>query len=359
MTISNLGAWAKPHHGVACLVVLAVACTPAKPSSSRDEAPREASREASAPPPPSRGESLDSGVHVAPIETPPEALPPRVPADVGPMGHGPTDDGRFSPVSVAADGGVPILYKTVLHPDPEHATAELFVVAMDTSHVRLHAVAGSVDPEAVVPAAKRAARPAIIPEDHQPRLLAAFNGGWKSEHGHYGMKVDGVTLAAPNDRSCTVVGYDDDAIAIAPWAPIASTEPRMRFFRQAPPCLVTGGALHPGLKVPLTRNWGADAEGNPIIRRSAIGVDADDHFLFVAVSNPMSARAIAEGMQHVGAHAVAELDVNWSFPKFLVYAENPKSGVLEASTLFPHFVFDKAEYIRRRSPRDFFYLERR
>ena len=55
---------------------------------------------------------------------------------------------------------------------------------------------------------------------------------------------------------------------------------------------------------------------------------------------------------------IAELDVNWSYPKFLVY-QPASDGTLEASSLFPGFVFTKDEYVRRKSPKDFFYLERR
>ena len=63
-------------------------------------------------------------------------------------------------------------------------------------------------------------------------------------------------------------------------------------------------------------------------------------------------------MHHAGAFDVAELDVNWSFPKILVYKKNA-AGELEASSLFPNFVFDKDEYVRKRAPKDFFYLTRR
>lgn len=301
------------------------------------------------------------------------------PRDVGPMKHGRADDGRWTPVSTHAsasdpddagaitsasgDAGVDdsILWKTVLHPDPAHLAAELYVVAIDAARVQLHAMAGAIDPEATVPAAKKAIRPAIVPAERQPRLLAGFNGGWKSEHGHYGMKTDGVLLANPNEAACTVLAYDDDdSVRIAPWRDVASTEPRMRFFRQTPACLVVGGVRHPGLSVEGTRNWGADQDGSPIIRRSAIGTNEKRTILFVGVSNPISAPALANGMMHAGAYDLAELDVNWSFPKFLIFRPSPKSPAsLDAESLFPTFVFDKGEYVRRRSPKDFFYLLRR
>jgi hypothetical protein len=267
-------------------------------------------------------------------------------------------DGRWVAVPVESDGGVPVLFKTLIHPDATRAWAELFVVAIDLSRVRLFAVAGAVDPEAEVPSAKSYVRPAIISTEHQRILVAAFNGGWKAEHGHFGMKVDGVTLLAPRDGSCTVAAYDDDTIRIAPWKELSATERSMRFFRQTPPCLYAHGVRHAGLAAEQTTNWGAAVGGNAVIRRSALGLDDHGETLFVGVSNATTAPALADGMHHAGAYDVAELDVNWSFPKFLIFRTSA-SGALEAEGLFPGFVFDKDEYVRKRASKDFFYLVRR
>jgi hypothetical protein len=63
-------------------------------------------------------------------------------------------------------------------------------------------------------------------------------------------------------------------------------------------------------------------------------------------------------MRHAGAWDAAQLDVNWSYPKFLVFRSG-ESGTLEAVGVFPGFVFQKDEYLRRPAPKDFFYLVRR
>jgi hypothetical protein len=108
----------------------------------------------------------------------------------------------------------------------------------------------------------------------------------------------------------------------------------------------------------MTTNWGADAQGSPVIRRSAIGLDARAEILFVAVSEETTAPAMADAMHHAGAADVAELDINWSFPKFLVFRTNA-SGRMEAQSLFAGFAFEKDEYVNKPSPRDFFYITRR
>ncbi len=279
--------------------------------------------------------------------------PPFRPNDVGPMALRATGDGKWIAVPTDGDEGRPLLYKTLLHPDASRAWAELFVVAVDLRRVKLRAIAGSVDPEASTAEGRKYARPAVVPEKDRATLVAAFNGGWKADHGHLGMKVDGVTLLPPRDTSCTVTVLDDDSVHVAPWTDLRSLEPSMRFYRQTPPCLYRGGKRHPGLAIEDTKNWGAAVGGEAVIRRSAIGLDERGETLFVGITNHTTAPALADGMHHAGAFDVAELDVNWSFPKFLVFHQ------LEASTLFPGFVFDKDEYVRKRSPKDFFYLRMR
>jgi hypothetical protein len=63
-------------------------------------------------------------------------------------------------------------------------------------------------------------------------------------------------------------------------------------------------------------------------------------------------------MHHVGAVAVAQLDVNWSYPKFLLYRENEK-GELVAQAPVDGFEFHPGEYVSKSAFRDFFYLTRK
>lgn len=76
------------------------------------------------------------------------------------------------------------------------------------------------------------------------------------------------------------------------------------------------------------------------------------------MGNSTSARALALAMQHVGAIDVAQLDVNYSYPKILFYKKSD-GGKLVAEPGAPGFVFNPGEYVNQRSMRDFFYLTRR
>jgi len=95
-----------------------------------------------------------------------------------------------------------------------------------------------------------------------------------------------------------------------------------------------------------------------VIRRSAIGLSEDGRTLFVAISNHTTAPAIATAMQHAGATRVAQLDVNWSHTRFVVFDE-VASGARSARGLFEGFVTEPGMYTEQPYTRDFFYVTRR
>jgi len=56
---------------------------------------------------------------------------------------------------------------------------------------------------------------------------------------------------------------------------------------------------------------------------------------------------------------VAQLDVNWSYPKFVLFEPKEPGGPRKAVALASGFEFSEDEYIRKRARRDFFYLVRK
>ena len=263
------------------------------------------------------------------------------------------EDGKWQPVRVRASD-TSALYRTIVHPDAERAYAELFVFALDLSQLKVQAVAGSVEPRnpdlsADVP------RPGMIPNAERGRLVAAFNGGFKAEHGQFGMMADGQELLAPKAKSCTFAAREDGSLTIGTWTTLVKSPQPFAWWRQTPGCMIEGGALHPGLRTADSTNWGATLEGKTVIRRSAVGLSEDGHTLYVGISNSTTARALALGMQHVGARDVAQLDVNFSFPRFLLYRDN-EAGELNAVGAVRGLLYEKDEYLGRASTRDFFYV---
>ncbi|MEM1030524.1 MAG: hypothetical protein AAGN82_09250 [Myxococcota bacterium] len=294
---------------------------------------------------------------------PPSGPPPFVVADVGPM---------FEAVAAEGDGKwVPLVdpraprdrvrgYKMFVHPDRVRSWAVAAVLVFDLRTLELHAVAGKYEPKGKTPEAKNYPRPGTIPTADHQRLLAAFNGGYKATHGDYGMKVDGVVLLPPRPLSCVVgkVAATGDLL-IRPWEAVSARAPELEWYRQTPICMYDEGTPHPALSV-ASVGWGAaSVSKTTVIRRSAIGLDETGRRLFVGIGNHVTGRAIGEAMHHAGAHYVAQLDVNFSYPKFLLYAHGEAPGTLVPVPLTENFEFDPGHYVHTASHRDFFYLARR
>lgn len=268
-------------------------------------------------------------------------------------------DGRWVPIDTdvpldAARG--PALYKSVVHPDPKRSYAAVAIVALDLSRLGLDAVAGKEEP--VSSSVSGADRPAIVPRDRLDDLVAAFNGGFKAMHGHYGMKVDGRELLPPIADSCTVAIEPSGTVEIGTWSALGDKASKARSFRQTPPCLIEGGTINPAV-ASTTSRWGASVSGETVIRRSGIGLDAKHGTLFYAFGESVTAETLARALSAAGATDAAQLDVNYWFPRFVLYAHPRGADPTVASTLVPGVQAAPREYVGAAEARDFFYVTKR
>ncbi len=260
-------------------------------------------------------------------------------------------EGLWVPLTNTFDpSAAPLMYKTFLHPDATRSYTQVAIVALDAARLRLHVVAGTREPAPAV----RVPRPGLIPSSDVPSLVAAFNGGFKAMHGQHGMMVNGQTLLAPQPDSDTIALYRDGSVRIAPWSVISNTLPLMESFRQTPAYLAREGQINPDLQNERIVAWGKSVSGKIAIWRSALGVSADGRTLYYAAGESLTAQTLAQALVAAGASDVAELDVNWSFERFLTYA--PKTGNLTEHVLLDAMVYDPGMYVARPAPRDFFYV---
>ncbi len=299
---------------------------------------------------PSPSSSGDADAPAAPKDFPPpkfEAPYPSIATDA---------DGAWVPVDDGL-GAPPAMYKGLVHPDPRRAFAAVAVVAFDLRRGGVHLVAGMQEPaNDKIPSDHR---PGLIPKDAQDDLMAAFNGGFKALHGHWGMMLDGDTFVPPRDIACTVGLYKDGSVKIGTWKELKDEQPNMFGYRQTPPCLVEDGKTNTALDVEYNKNWGATVSGETVIRRSAIGLDKSGHTLFYGLGEAVTAQALSRAMKAIGADAAAQLDVNYSYPRFLLYQREKGGTPRVASSLIPKIDYTKDEYVGRPELRDFFYLVRK
>jgi hypothetical protein len=297
--------------------------------------------------------AIASNAPVAPTFAPAAFTPPV--ASVAAPG-----DGQWIPIAdPGAPNDPPRMYKAAVHPDAKRGYAAVAVVAMDLQRLGLTLVAGTVEPaSADVP---KSERPGLVPGDRFGDLVAAFNGGFKAEHGHWGMMLGGRAFLPPRDVACTVALYKDGGVRIHTWPAVKDSVGDMVGYRQTPPCLVEGGRIHDTLAAKDdAKGWGAAVSGDTTIRRSAVGVDHAGKTLFYAIGESVTAGTLARAMKAAGAEDAAELDVNAAYPRFVFYAA-PKAGEqpLVTSALIPDIAFARHEYVSKPEGRDFFYLTRK
>ena len=285
-------------------------------------------------------------------------LPPFRPGNVGPMYEScaAPGDGQWVPLPEGTPAEQARMFKTLLHPDKKRAWAELFVVALDLQRLSVQLVPGTREPAPLMKDAFEMARTGMVPEEYHSSVLAAFNGGFKTEHGHYGMHVGGTTIVPPHDKTCTIAYFKDNSLRIGSWSRLGEQLDETSWWRQTPECMFQDGKMHPRLAGGYPQNWGSTLDGETVIRRSALGVDATGNTLYVAISNHTTAPAIASGMRHAGAMTVAQLDINFSFPKFVTFRASRISKLRFAVPLARGFEFSEHEYLRKPSYRDFFYV---
>jgi len=175
------------------------------------------------------------------------------------------------------------------------------------------------------------------------------------------MLLAGKEYLPPRDFACTLARYEDGTLRIGIWSQLKAEVGRMTYYRQTPPCLVEQGDTHQMLKYQeYAKGWGATVSGETVIRRSAIGLGRDRKVLFYGIGDGMTAQALARGMLAAGAFDAAELDVNYAYPRFLLYEQPPGSAAPRAgSAIIPGIEFTPEEYVSRACERDFFYLVRR
>jgi hypothetical protein len=268
-------------------------------------------------------------------------------------------DGEWTPLPQgAAAGEPPVLFQAVAHPHPIKRHVYVTIVAIDRSRVDLHLVAGTLEPESASVPAER--RPGLVPQAHQPDLIAVFNGGFMAKHGRYGMMIDGDVFLPARDELCSVALLRDRSIRIQTWKDLRASEREITALRQTPPCIIENGVPHPELETERRpRPWGGAENGDTEVRRSALGLDASGTVLFYGLGEWVTVKALADAMRAAGAVNAAQLDINWSYTRFLFFGRPSPGEPLEVtSTLIPKIKHTRQGYVSNPSERDFFYLRR-
>jgi hypothetical protein len=231
---------------------------------------------------------------------------------VPPLGGIP-GEGQWTPYLFDNEGNV-VAYRTFLEPDSQRPYASVAVVAFNLQATQLHFVLGYDEPASSV----YISRPSRIPpSDMVPgKILAAFNGGFKAQHGYFGVMVNGVTLIPLRDGFGTVVVYNNGKVALGAWGKDITTSPNIVILRQNGPLIVRDGQINPHTSVNDPQVWGYTTSGDTATGRSALGISLDGNNLFYAVGFDLTLPALARAIKAAGAYQAIQLDINNFYTHF-------------------------------------------
>ena len=244
-----------------------------------------------------------------------------------------------------------VAYRTFVQPDAGRPYALTGIVAFDLENVRLHFEVGFADPYAPGIAKTRTGK--IPVQDFVPgRLLAAFNGGFKYEHGAFGAMAGGYVTVPPRRGLGTLAIYRDGHIRMGVWGEDITASPDMVAFRQNGPLVIQNGALNKAVNDPT--QWGYTISGGTVTWRSGVAISQDGKTFYYFAGQYTDIASLSKAMQAVKPQMAMQLDINNFWVHFTAFIDDNNSFAPEA--LFPKEMASNLERFLNPYPRDFFYV---
>ncbi|MEY9968566.1 hypothetical protein ABIA33_006650 [Streptacidiphilus sp. MAP12-16] len=208
--------------------------------------------------------------------------------------------------------GMPLVQGTYIRPDAEHSSYEAAVAWISAGHARFQLHPGFREPGGTFSV------PPTIPVGQRTGLIATWNGGFRitDSTSHGGFYLDGRTDGTLRDGAASEVFYRDGSIRIGSWGRDVKMTPDVIGVRQCLQLMVDGGRVADNIDVPYAYGWAY--QGKKYVERSGVGVTARGDIVMV-VGKVLSARTLAELMQHAGAVRAMPLDMNGAWPSFMSY----------------------------------------
>ncbi|MEA2753054.1 MAG: hypothetical protein QOI41_7197, partial [Myxococcales bacterium] len=264
---------------------------------------------------------------------------------------------KHLPTPAGGDAPPSMFYRTFVRPDEERPYAKVVLLAMDMRQLDLEMEAGNEDPKPLTgpPGAGRIPRdPAVY-----TKIAAAFNGGFKTEHGAYGMMLKKRVLLPPQPGIATVIITKDGRYGLGSWGTnkdiggIQDVEASdIVSFRQNLDPLVDNDKVNPSGRA----QWGFTLPGTTMqTERSGLCVTNAGHLLY-AWGDDVSATTLGKAMKMASCVYGMHLDMNPHHTGFIftniseLKGRNYKSELLDKQ-----MEIDTARYIEY-APKDFFYM---
>jgi hypothetical protein len=251
----------------------------------------------------------------------------------------------------------PAFLRTFVRPDPDRPYATVLLVAMDSRQLDLDMEAGVEDPKPLT----GSHGPGHLPRDPRTyqRVVAAFNGAFKTEHGNYGMMVHKRVLLPPQPSAASVVVLDDGRVGLGTWPATTNIgglrgvpDSSIVSFRQNLDALVDGDEVNPTKRA----LWGFTLPGSGAqTERTGLCVTQAGHLIY-AWGDDASATSIAKAMHMAGCIYGMHLDMNPHHTGFTFTSiDDIKAHKYKVELLSSLMEISPDRYLEY-SPKDFFYM---
>jgi hypothetical protein len=256
----------------------------------------------------------------------------------------------MSGLPAGADKPPPYFYRTSIRPDPKRPYSEVLLVALDMRQLELGMQAGFEDPKPTIGPPGDGRLP-DKPEKYR-RIVATFNGAFKTTHGAYGMMVNRRVLLPPVKGGASVVVTDTGEVGLGSWPNSFEIPKNIVSFRQNLDPLVEDGVANP-----TGRNlWGWQLEGESVMtHRSAICVTSAGH-LYYAWGDEIDGATLGKALRQAGCSYGIHLDMNPAHTGFIFMdVLNPFKNKAELRIADQGMKISIDKYVRG-APKDFFYV---
>jgi Phosphodiester glycosidase len=254
--------------------------------------------------------------------------------------------------------GANVLARVLIAKDPRRTYTGIALVRIDLSKLQLHVMPGYLEPSHSLQVVRAIPNLGMVPANDRAKLIAAFNGGFKTINGHFGMIVNGLTLVQPKPNVATVAVYHDGHVQIGAWGKDIFPSTDMVALRQNCPPLIDAGELNSDLSYNNRNEWGYTGNSD-ITWRTGLGISQDGRYLIYAVGNGTSALTLAQALKDAGAYSAMQLDINQYYAHFETYQSDKSSNStgfkLVAERLLNKMINEVNIYLTPNA-RDFFYL---
>ncbi|HYQ17923.1 MAG TPA: hypothetical protein VEQ58_19255 [Polyangiaceae bacterium] len=241
-------------------------------------------------------------------------------------------------------------YRTTIRPDSKRPYSEVLLVALDMRQLELGMQAGFEDPKPTI----GPPGDGLLPDDPKKyrRIVATFNGAFKTTHGAYGMMVNHRVLLPPVKGGASVIVTDSGEVGLGSWPDTFEIPKNVVSFRQNLDPLVEDGVANPA-----GRNlWGWQLEGESVMtHRSALCVTSAGH-LYYAWGDEIDGATLGKALRQAGCSYGIHLDMNPAHTGFVFMdVLNAPKHKAELKIADPGMKIAIDKYVRG-APKDFFYV---